>query len=228
MSYRIPGAAKEIKDDQSVIILLRVDFQYLPDNSTIKNNTDFKDNNDSNIIDQHKDDSDTILEINLQAQDNDMKYHKIDLESEYPFMGKIVDTKSIQVYDLKKVKPNDDLIIVEISPCNSDLAFWVSDSIDPYNGKEVGRETMIEYVNGRYYTKIKPIQENQYLSIKSTKELNDTIDEQNCKWNIGTPIRECKFKLSNHEFWLKYRSVNSKNYKTNSIYKNCNILLLKI
>jgi hypothetical protein len=159
----------------------------------------------------------SVLELNLIPHTSN--YTKIDLESGTPIFSRIDSKDSIQIYDLKKGKESDDMILLEISLCKSDLSFWVSEKIDPYTRVELGRDTQVEYIHGRYVSKITPIYSTHYLSIKANNNSLMTGDLYACNYQ-AYETGACKVKSIGSEFWVKFTSVNSKNYTTNTIYKN--------
>jgi len=142
----------------------------------------------------------------------------MDLESGLPFYSRLDDEKSLQIFNLKPGKEGDDMIQIEISPCKSDLSFWISDKIDPYSGEELGRQSVVKFINGRFETEIKPINQNHYLSV----HLDKTIESSNNKTEICkySEKNKCKVENSGSEYWVKYTSLKTNNYKANFIKDN--------
>ena len=127
------------------------------------------------------------------------------------------------IYQLTKINPDDNLFILEMSPCKNDIEYKMlkKKNVDE---KETSDQDYIDIIpkieNGRYITYFSPISNTNYLEVK-----NPLISKSKIKcdaYNNTNSTNNCKNYFSDSKdgytlYWIKYFSVKSERYSTNRI-----------
>ena len=159
------------------------------------------------------------LEITSIPEEKNNNYVEIDLDHD-TFLQTKVYKNSSNLFQLKKNNRNDNLFVVELSPCNlNEITFDILNTKNSSFSKESVRK-IDKYISyGRYYSMFES-EEWKYNYLKVSTELN-SFDEFACKFDFYKNKKEqCNLEADGgSKYWIRYYSTD-KNYYTWNLIPN--------